>query len=214
MKVKGLGVELIRLRKEHIELLRYWRNHPDIAVFMDYQTFITEEMQMKWYKSLDVAKDFYFIIAYQNKDIGLIHVSDISWNKKSGQAGLFIWDQKYWKTQVPVFASLNLIAFAFGFLGLNKLIAKVMDNNKAAIIYNLRLGFKVFDDSPKDYSLYRLAKDDKDLLQLRSKLERLLTRNPQHFEIGRQEYSILQALPGVADQMAALIKSEALSLKN
>lgn len=214
MKTRGFGVELVRLKREHIELLRYWRNHPDISVFMDYQTFITEEMQMKWYKSLDAARDFYFIIAYQNKDIGLIHLSDILWNEKSGQAGLFIWEQKYWKTHVPVFASVNLINLAFDFLGLKELEAKVMNNNKPAIIYNERLGFKVSDKSHKEFSLYTLKNDDRDYMSLKSKLNNLSKKNPQQFEISRHEYAVLSLLPGLEKNMAKLIASGAISLKN
>jgi RimJ/RimL family protein N-acetyltransferase len=213
MKVSGFDIELLRLRKEHIELLRYWRNHPDISVFMDYQTFITEEMQMKWYKSLDVARDFYFIIAYKGKDIGMIHLSDVDWSEQIGKAGLFIWDQQYWNTQVPVFASISLISFAFDFLKLKTLEAKVMKSNPAAIKYNTSLGFKVFDET-ESYKLYKLQNDDADFNRLKSRLSKLSKKQPLAYEITKSGYNILQALPEVAEQMSTLLKNGQLSLKS
>lgn len=214
MKISGFDIELSRLRKEHTELLRYWRNHPNISVFMDYQNFITEEMQMKWFKSLDVARDFYFIISYKGKDIGLIHLSDINWKAQLGKAGLFIWDQQYWNTQVPVFASISLISFAFDFLRLKCLEAKVMNSNPAAVRYNTSLGFKPYDESSESYTLFHLKNSDSDYIQLKERLSLLFKKKPLKYKIRQSEYNILQALPEVSDQMAALLKAELLSLKN
>lgn len=213
MKIQGVGVDLLRLRKEHIELLRYWRNHPDIVVFMDYRTFITEEMQLKWFENLDATKDFYFIISFEKKDIGLIHLSDISWQNKSGHAGLFIWDQKYWNTQVPVFASMHLISFAFEFLGLEKLIAKVMHSNSTAIRYNTSLGFKAVNKF-ENYSIYELEEADASYEKLKKRLSKLSKKKPLSYQVNTQDYNVLQALPNVKNKMAELIKLEKLSLRS
>ena len=77
MKFRKYGITLTRLREDDIELVRKWRNSPGIQQYMEYREFITEEMQKKWFESINNLQNFYFIIEYENKKIGLINTSNI-----------------------------------------------------------------------------------------------------------------------------------------
>lgn len=136
------GVTLCRVEHKHIEMLRNWRNDSKIASNMFYQEHITPEMQEKWFKTLNVETDFYFIIEVNKEPIGLINLSQIDYNKKEGQVGLFIYNQNFWGTPAPVIASLMLLNFAFEYKKLNCVWAKVRKENISAQNYNKMLGFK------------------------------------------------------------------------
>lgn len=140
MKIDFCGVALRRLKKTDIEMLRLWRNDRKISQHMFYQEHITSAMQEAWFTSLS-ADDYYFIIAYNEHALGLIHLSRDESEQESAYAGLFIYEDSYWGTQVPVLASLALLRFAFENLGLNTVKAKIRKENKLAWKYNRQLGF-------------------------------------------------------------------------
>jgi RimJ/RimL family protein N-acetyltransferase len=55
---------------------------------------------------------------------------------------LFIYDDSYWGTQIPVLASMCLLQFAFEKRKLQTVYARVQRTNNAAKKYNKNLGFE------------------------------------------------------------------------
>ena len=146
-----------RLEESQLELLRYWRNNEHISQYMEYREHITEKMQTKWFNSINNINNFYFIIEYNDTPIGLINSSNI--NRVTGVAdtGLFVWDDKYINSPVPVLASLGMLDAFFKIFGLRKVTAKVKNDNTKAINYNASLGFKLVSAyKNSDFSLYEL----------------------------------------------------------
>lgn len=142
MNISGYGIRLERLRHEHIELVRQNRNSPEISQFMEYQEFISPEMQEKWFNSLDPYSDFYFVINSGGRQVGLIHTSDVHWQDKTANSGLFIWEENFLGSHVPVLASLAMLDIFFEICGIESYYAKVLHSNKAALNYNYKLGFE------------------------------------------------------------------------
>lgn len=132
-------VQLKRVEEADIEMLRQWRNDKKIAANMFYQEYITAEMQQRWFNSL-TDTDYYFIINYRKEAIGLINLKN---ENHHYFAGLFIYNEKYWGTPLPIYASLALLQFAFERLTLTEVLAKVREENLKAIAYNKSLGFKL-----------------------------------------------------------------------
>lgn len=143
MNIEGYGIRLERLRHEHIELVREKRNSPEISQYMEYQEFISSEMQEKWFNSLSSYGDFYFVIINQGIPVGLIHTSDVHWEDKTANSGLFIWEQNLLGSHVPVMASLAMLDIFFEICGIESFYAKVLNTNKAALQYNSSLGFEL-----------------------------------------------------------------------
>ncbi len=161
MHIKRFGIRLVRLKEERIEMIRHWRNSPDISSFMEFRQHITVEMQRQWFLSLDTLRDFYFVIEHHSEPAGLIHTSGIDWKNKTGHSGLFVWKKELQGSHVPVLASLSMVDFFFRFCTLEKLYAKVMQGNPVAITYNSQLGFKAAEKpDSKKFLQYSLAKDD------------------------------------------------------
>jgi RimJ/RimL family protein N-acetyltransferase len=109
---------------------------------MFYQKIITPEEQVTWFNNLNKTHDFYFIIEVKGKKVGLIHGTIHSYKKKSAEGGIFIWDDSYLNSHVPVCASICMADLTFLIMGLEKTLAQVRSDNKTAINYNKSLGYK------------------------------------------------------------------------
>lgn len=145
------GVTLRRLTHDKIELVRRWRNDPKISKFMEYRDEITPEMQEVWFRKIDNQNNFYFIIETEGKEIGLINVRDVDYEKGEGEPGIFIWDDDFLNSTYSFRAVLNLTDFCFETLGLKELVIHVLKDNKRAIQFNKVFGYKL---SPNQEEVY------------------------------------------------------------
>lgn len=146
MKIERYQVQLIQIEKQHIELIRYWRNAEKIRKVMEYTDFITEKQQLEWFASIQPLYDLYFIIQYQNSYLGLIHANRLNWKSHEAHSGLFIWEEKFLGTPIPVMASVNLLDVLFKLFAFKKIFAKVKHDNFIALSYNKFLGFRESKD--------------------------------------------------------------------
>ncbi len=144
MKLIKYGVTLKRLTEEDLELLRNWRNSSKVNQFMEYREYITREMQLEWFKSINNPKNFYYIIIYKGEKIGMINEKgfDRSGNLTT-ESGLFIAVEKYKNTFVPVFTSLILLEMSIFFLGGKDSYIRILKNNESSILYNKKLGYEL-----------------------------------------------------------------------
>jgi RimJ/RimL family protein N-acetyltransferase len=141
MKITRYGVTLERLLPEHSEMVRNWRNDRKISQFMFYKGEITEAMQQEWFASIDNEQNFFFLINYNSAPIGLINISSIDWENKTAYTGLFIYDEKFWASDVPVMASLAMLDVFLLLFDIQIAYAKVKGTNMVAHKYNTALGF-------------------------------------------------------------------------
>jgi RimJ/RimL family protein N-acetyltransferase len=141
MKIIRYGVVLERIKKEHCEMVRLWRNDPKISRNMFHRGIITAAMQTEWFESINNRENFFFLIHYHGKYVGLINMSSIDWSEHTAFSGLFIYEDAYLGTDVPVRASLAMLDVFFLLGGIKKVFAKVRGNNKIAHRYNSLLGF-------------------------------------------------------------------------
>lgn len=160
--IEQYGVKLVRLQKEHIELVRYWRNQSDIANYMEYRNYITPKSQIKWFESINNKHNYYFIIEFDNKKVGLINSKDYSPEHGFGEGGIFIWDKHYISSYVAVYSTLCLLNFVFFTLQLKvKSTARILKNNSRAINYNQLIGYKLMPGQEDvDNQLYQLTLED------------------------------------------------------
>ncbi|MGZ4038323.1 MAG: hypothetical protein ACXVPQ_10880, partial [Bacteroidia bacterium] len=85
----------------------------------------------------------YYIISYKGKKIGLINGAKIDWeNMVTNSGGIFIWEEDYWKTNIPFSASLLLTDISFS-IGFKHTFIKVLRSNVQAINYNKQMGYRL-----------------------------------------------------------------------
>jgi UDP-4-amino-4,6-dideoxy-N-acetyl-beta-L-altrosamine N-acetyltransferase len=154
MKLQKYGVTLDRLRKEDIEMVRKYRNSAEIRNLMHFKKFITRRMQRNWFASIDNSNNFYFIITYEGKKIGLINIKNIDWkNFNTSESGLFLWDPLYIDSPAPLLASIILSEFGYGFLRGTESKIKILINNFKAINFNKALGYELCNDLPGEENM-------------------------------------------------------------
>lgn len=156
------GVRLIRLNKNDIELVRYWRNQSEIANYMEYRHYITETEQVKWFESINNKYNYYFIIEFENKKVGLINSKN--YNPKIGfsEGGIFVWDKNYINSFVAILSTLCMLNFIFHHLKISKVsMARILKNNPRAIAYNKQMGYKLMPNQDEiENQLYQLTEED------------------------------------------------------
>lgn len=141
MKISRYGITLEKITLENVEMVRQWRNDEKITKHMFHQGAITRQMQSNWFESIDNDSNFFFIINYKNQPIGLINISSVDWENKTAYSGLFIYEDKFLGTDVPVISSLCMLDVFLLLFDLQSVYAKVRGNNKIAHQYNTSLGF-------------------------------------------------------------------------
>lgn len=136
------GVTLARLQEDDIEIVRSWRNDPEISQFMVFRDHITPEMQVAWFRSIDPLRDFYFVVEVDGEKAGLIDVKRISWETRSGDAGSF-YQKRFHNSIVPFQGSFSGLEFVFDELRLDYLEARTLKDNRRAIRFNTSLGYEL-----------------------------------------------------------------------
>ena len=159
------GVKLEQLRQDKIELVRKWRNSDKIKKYMEYRDYISPEMQQKWFKKIsNTTNDFFFIIIENNREVGLVNIKNVEWSKRTGEWGVFVWDDQCLHNGTAYRAALCLYDFAFNVLHLDNIEAHIMNNNIRSIKYHERFGYEMVDNqidiSDKEVNqLYILTKE-------------------------------------------------------
>lgn len=161
LTLEQYGVKLTRLQEEDIELVRHWRNQAEISNYMEYRLNITAEQQAKWFQSINNKYNYYFIIQYEGKKVGLINAKDYRPAEGFGEGGIFIWDKDYINSFVAVFATLCLLNFSFLAVKLRKSRARILRDNDRAIHYNKLIGYKLLPGQEDvNNQLYELTVED------------------------------------------------------
>jgi RimJ/RimL family protein N-acetyltransferase len=161
MDIFKYGIRLSRLKEEDIELVRQWRNSPAIKQFMEYREHITPGMQKEWFRSVNNFNNFYFIIHFEGKKIGLINTSNADWKELTSDGGIFIWEESYYDTFVPVWASLCLLETTFFVFNARKSFIKTLNDNPRAIKLNTHLGYELLPGQEEVYNQqYILTKEN------------------------------------------------------
>ena len=158
MNITRYGITLSRLTHQDIELVRQWRNHAEVNRHFEHRTHITATQQAAWFQNIDNAQNFFYLVHYQGRKIGVISTFDVDWSVSTAQAGIFMWDTAILETHIPVFAVLAMLDINFLILNIQKMFIKVKQSNKKAIAYNKGLGYQLLpDQAHKEFQHYALT---------------------------------------------------------
>jgi len=168
-------IELHRLKKEDLELVRHWRNHESVRTQMLYQSFINMSDQIKWFSNIDQMRDYYFIIHQNIMPVGCINIKDVDNIAGTGEAGIFMNPNHKGKDrECAIKASVTLIKWAFTKLGLKQIRAKIKSTNRKASQLNQLLGYMdVLSTHDTNIIHYKLTRDkfDESLKKLEEYLD-------------------------------------------
>ena len=150
MQVAAYGIILEPVTEADLETVRRWRNADHVKMHMQYRDHITHAMQQSWFRSLDKSRNFYFMIQKESEKVGVVNLKDIDWNCKTAEAGIFIGEENYLNTLVPVLATVSIMEYAFGTLQLKSLRAKISSGNQKAIQFNENIGYQKLEEQASE----------------------------------------------------------------
>jgi len=183
-------VRFVRLRAEDLELVRQWRNSPRISQYMEYQEYITPEMQQEWFKSVHNKNNLYLIIEHDHQKIGLINAKNINWDDHSLEGGIFFWEEEVYNTPLPALVSLMFSELVVRAIRL-KIYAHIMRTNDRAIRYNLQLGFELCPGQEDiENQLYLLTPENYLVrsAKLRKAFYILIDKSPYVLQMEKEDY--------------------------
>jgi len=152
--LKQFDVRLIRLSEEDLEMVRLWRNDAHVVNQMVYKEYITPEMQLEWFKSINNPYNYYFVIEFEGKKVGLINAKNYSLEEGFGEGGIFIGEKEYEDSFAAAYASLTLLNFVFYRMkNINYSKIRILKVNARAIQYNKLLGYEVIENESDTLNL-------------------------------------------------------------
>ena len=122
-----------------------WLNSPIVCRYLEVRGTPVSELSQREFVSEKIKSpsEYYFLVMNSLK-LG-IGTASLSWDKKNGKAtiGLMIGDRDYWGKGLGTEIIEALCAFAFDNLGVRKIVAGVLEPNKASLRAFIKAGFSV-----------------------------------------------------------------------
>ncbi len=154
MRVEKYGITLRRLTEDDIELVRFHRNSDFIRSKMFYQKIISKEEQKAWFESINNDWNYYFLIDYKDKTVGLVHGTIESYEERNARGGLFIWDEVALNSHLPVLASVCTTDLTFFIMEMERTTAEVRMDNQVAVDYNLSFGYTILETNEEERKVF------------------------------------------------------------
>jgi RimJ/RimL family protein N-acetyltransferase len=182
MELSGYQVVLSEVTEGDIEMIRQWRNDPNVSQYMLSQNIISREQQQAWFKKIqrDIGQQ-HFVIHYKNMPIGVANIRACYQGESLRAAnaiepGLYIANDKYRNNILAFSPTLVLNDYCFNQLGCQTLKAIVKADNKAALNYNAKLGYRFEKASENQSDLVAITLNKDDYQQHTMQLKALLSR--------------------------------------
>ena len=136
-------IELVPLAKEDIELVRNWRNSPEVSQYMYTEDHITKEQQEKWYQKIQQEENSkYWLIKYGDEKLGVANLADIDKRNSKCFWGFYLGNTDIRGKGIGAKVEFNVLKYVFEELKLNKLCGEVFSFNEKVIKMHEKFGFK------------------------------------------------------------------------
>lgn len=124
-------------------VIREWRNSPEVSQYMYTDDYITPEIHENWFKR--IQKDptcRYWIITYRNKGVGVVNICDISERNKRCFWAYYIAEPSVRGKGVGAVVEYEILQYVFKELKFNRLCCEVLSFNEMIIKTHESFGFK------------------------------------------------------------------------
>ena len=131
--------------EDHINIHK-WRQDKDIARnFGGVPLFSSSENEKKWVEGRIFDKENVtcaICIKETDEFIGIIFLNDIDYHNRSAHMPIFLGEKKYWGKGYATDARILMLYYAFFERGLERIWAKVLEDNKPALRMLEKIGYK------------------------------------------------------------------------
>lgn len=136
-------VYLLDLTEDNIELVRQWRNSPEVYNYMYSSQNISAEEQKKWFDKIkNEINSKYWIIKYGEKELGLASLQNIDMTLNSCYWAFYLGDTSIRGSGIGAKVEYLVLDFVFEKLKLNKLRCEVFVFNDKVIKMHEKFGFR------------------------------------------------------------------------
>lgn len=138
-----MTVALIDLTQDDIELVRAWRNSPEVAQYMYTDAQITAEQQQNWFERVGQdSRSKYWLIEGDGKKIGLASLTDINPTLSSCYWAFYLGNTSVRGGGIGAKVEFAVLDYVFNELKLNKLRCEVFTTNAKVIGMHEKFGFR------------------------------------------------------------------------
>lgn len=128
---------------EDLEMIRNWRNSPEVSQYMYTEPFISKEDQIAWFTEISADPTCkYLVVEYEGKPLGLLYFTEISKTFDSCFWAFYLGDTSVRGAGIGTKIEYNALSYIFDTLKLNKLRCEVLINNEKVIKMHEKFGFR------------------------------------------------------------------------
>lgn len=161
MSEKAPKVVLRPFTREDLEAMVRWNSDQEVEKYVDRCLPRTLDECIAWYNQ-NIPNRNYRLYAMEEdggKIIGDLELDHICWKRKEAELRIRIGEKEYWNKGYGTLAIKEILNYAFGDLGLNRIYLRVYSFNTRAIHCYEKIGFR------REASLKRLRdKEWKEIL--------------------------------------------------
>lgn len=144
-KLEGFGIVLSRLTENDLEIVREWRNKPEVQKYMEYREHITSEMQKVWFNKVNNDNNYYFILEVNGEKSGVFNLKGIDYDKSIAEKGTLIWSDALRGKGIGYRGNVLLLDFAFDVLNLKYVRSHILKDNVINQSLNKKFGFELVE---------------------------------------------------------------------
>ena len=136
-------MNFVPLRSEDLELVREWRNSPEVSQYMYTENFISKEQQEKWFEKIQQDESSkYWMIKYEDKNLGVANIVDIDRRNSKCNWGFYLGNSSIRGKGIGAKVEFNVLNYVFEELKLNKLVGEVFSFNEKVVKMHEKFGFR------------------------------------------------------------------------
>lgn len=139
-----MKVEFKKLDEKSIEIVRLWRNKPEISKFMYTDHIISKKEHQNWFNRIkDDEKTKFWVVYLEELPIGIVTLFDIDHKNKRCFWGYYIAELKARGKGLGKIIEMNVMEYIFKILNFNKLCCEVFSFNKLVIKIHKKYGSRI-----------------------------------------------------------------------
>ncbi|MCY2686955.1 UDP-4-amino-4,6-dideoxy-N-acetyl-beta-L-altrosamine N-acetyltransferase [Salinimicrobium sp. TH3] len=136
-------INFTEVKEADLEMIRQWRNSPEVGQYMYTDNEISAVQQKKWFDKISLEENSrYWVIEFQKKKLGLVYLVHIDFKHSKCFWGFYLGDTSIRGKGIGAKVEYKVLEYVFEELKLNKLCGEVLSFNEKVIKMHEKFGFK------------------------------------------------------------------------
>jgi len=135
-------ITLRDVKPEDKDMLRHWRNKPEVSKYLYNDHHISQEEHDKWFRGIAVdSTRRYWIIACDDQDVGVVYLYNLDNKNKRCYWAFYVADPDTRGKGIGSFVEYSILKHVFDDLEMEKLCAEVLAFNEPVTNMHKSFGF-------------------------------------------------------------------------